>query len=118
MDNLINGNGSTPDFVDQWGANAVANQSAADVADNGNIATGKAPSWYQTLTGVVQGGLAVANAVVPLTQSGSTTAPSTKEVQTTKQPAPASSSLTSKLPWLIGGVVAVVAVLFFVFRRK
>ena len=116
-EDLINGDGSSADFLNAYGDQYAANQSGYDVADNGRLtktdtsASTSSPSWYNSLTGLLNQGVSLAgtvgSAVAPFTnKTGSTSAANNTTANTTGGATGSSSTLL----WVIGGAIALVAV--------
>jgi hypothetical protein len=127
-DNLINGDGSTADFVNAYGDTAIANQTPADTIDTGAMtkgngtATTSPPSWLSSLTGLISTGANAAGAVAPLvgTLTGSTTKPNAAVAAPARQVAATpSTSSTSKftLYAIIGAALAGVLILVLALRK-
>jgi LPXTG-motif cell wall-anchored protein len=136
-DSLISGLGTSSDFVNLFGNNAVNNQTAFDQADNGTMSQGSgtaqvtSPGWMSSLFSTIQSGASIYGQVAPLI-NGTTTAPQTTAASVPTQTANntgagAASGPTSAAPntgaskttimVIIGAVLALVAVLFFAFRK-
>jgi hypothetical protein len=114
---LLAGSGSDADFLNLFGDNYEANQSAYDVADNGGVSTTNdvttvtSPGWFSSLTSVLNQGVQLAGTVGTVAgiftdKPGKTSAAKNTAANTTPG-AGAASGLKSFLPWIIGGIVAV-----------
>jgi hypothetical protein len=121
MDDLINGDGTAAEYSALAGANYVANQSAYDVADNGQVTNNSAQpaSWLTSLqkfAGLATQGLAAVQGIVGTNPSSS----SSPEKPGTGSSSSAATIGTAKSfsPMLIIGAVVVAVVAFFVLRRR
>lgn len=130
-DPVLDGDGSTADDLNAdtgAGAAYVANQTAFDVADNGNVAQTPAPGGGSTTTTTPASWLTSLNstltsasplATTALTLVGKSTAPAQKVAQpgTGTAAAAATTSGSSKTMYIVLGALALLAAVFFLFRK-
>ena len=126
-EDLLNGDGSSADFINAYGDNYTYNQSGFDAIDNGLVtqgngsATVSAPSWTNSLGSIFGGVLDTYGKVAPIVNqfTGKTTAPNAVVAQPSAG-VPGKASLTSTTStWFIGIALAVAGVIaWLLFGRK
>lgn len=117
---LLNGDGSVADFTNSYGQNYLYNQTGYDMADNGAITqngtstTASSPSWLTGLTGLLNGLVPLASTVKSFTSTPSTTSAGALTANQVRPPT--TTTAANFMPWIIGGAVALLAVVFIVKR--